>query len=767
MSTLSPERWREVSPHLDHALALDENERAAWLDAFASENPELADLIRRLLQEHSALSDEKFLETAPEVPAGEASLKGRRVGAYTLLSSIGQGGMGSVWLAERSDGRFERRVAIKFLHFSVAAHGGIERFKREGRILGQIAHPNVAELLDAGVTTSGEPYLVLEYVEGEPITEYCDREKLGVNARIRLFLEVLGAVAHAHTNLVVHRDLKPSNVLVRNDGRVKLLDFGIAKLLADDAAAASATLLTLEAGAAMTPQFAAPEQITGAPVTTATDVYALGVLLYLLLTGHHPAGDNPRSPADLVKAIVDTEPPRPSEITAHNTNHEAGTGLANGEKLSRELRGDLDNIVAKALKKNVAERYTSVAAFADDLQRYLKHEPVSARPDSFGYRASRFIRRNRVAVGLTTVAMLAIIAGTTATLIQARTARRQRDTALRERDRAARVTQLLTDMFKVSDPNEPAGSGVSAREVLDKASFEVSTELKNNADLQVEMLSAIGVVYSNLGVYDEARALLEKSIEVGRAAGESSDPVVLRAMDNLGVVLMQEGRPAEAERWQRQALEIQQRVLGPEAPDTLGTMTDLANTIDEQGRPDEAIALARKTLDLKRRVFGQENESTLALMDNLAAMYGGDGRFQESEQLEARTIELERKVFGPHNLRLLNSMSNQGDTLFYLQRYSDAKDIWEQARSVELQVLGPTHPETARSTYNLGCIAAQEGKIDQAFLYLKDAIDYLSPRTAPKITNDPILSSLRKDPRFAALVNRAKKRNPGEAKCPL
>lgn len=766
MSTLSPERWREISPLLEHALSLDEKQRAAWLESFAAENPALGDLLVKLLQEHSVLTDEKFLEAAPEVPVNEGSLQGQTIGAYTLLSPIGQGGMGSVWLAERSDGRFERRVAIKFLHFSVAAQGGIERFKREGRILGQLRHPNIAELLDAGITPSGEPYLVLEYVEGQPITEYCDRGALDVRARIRLFVDVLSAVARAHANLIVHRDLKPSNVLVSQDGQVKLLDFGIAKLLADDASS-GATVLTLEAGGALTPQFAAPEQITGAPVTTATDLYALGVLLYLLLTGHHPAGDNQRSPADLVKAIVDTEPPRPSEITAHRRADDVATHpLANPEKLSRELRGDLDNIVAKALKKNAAERYGSVAAFADDLQRYLKHEPISARPDSLSYRTNRFIRRNRVAVGLTALAIVAIIAGATGTLIQARTARRQRDAALRERDRATRVTALLTSMFNISDPSETVGNGVTAREVLDNASSQVATELANAPDLQAEMMSAIGVVYSNLGLYEQARTLLEKSIEVGRVANPS-DPAILRAMDNLGSVLMQQGQPAEGERWQRQALELQQRVLGPEATDTLNTMTDLANSLVEQGRQEEAIRLATKTLDIKRRVLGPENEMTLSLMDNLAAMYGMAGRFHESEELEAKAIELTRKVDGPNNLRLLNSLNNQGDTLFYLGRYSEAKGMWEQALNVGVTVLGSKHPERARSTYNLGCVAAKEGKRDQAFTYLNGAISYLSPRVVPQVSNDPVLAPLRNDRRFHSLVARAGRRTPTQAKCPL
>jgi len=518
---------------LDHALSLDEEERASWLASFEAQNPEVAHLVRQLLQEHGVLSEERFLETAPAPPESESSLTGHRLGAYTLLTPIGQGGMGSVWSAERSDGSFERRVAVKFLRFSVAFRGGIERFKREGRILGQLSHPHIAELLDAGVTPSGEPYLILEYVEGQPITEYSDHQALDINARILLFLDVLSAVAHAHANLIVHRDLKPSNVIVRKDGEVKLLDFGIAKLLANDATSASQSLLTLEAGGAMTPQFAAPEQITGDAITTATDVYALGVLLYLLLTGHHPAGDEQRSPAELVKAIVDTEPKRASEITAG----QAGVGLAaqrvsTPERLSRELRGDLDTILAKALKKNAAERYGSVPAFANDLQRYLKHEPISARPDSFSYRASRFIRRNWVALGLTMLALVAVITGTTATLMQARTARHQRDAALRERDRATRVTGLMTSMFKISDPNQTVGEGLTAREVLDKASAQVTTELANDPDLQ---MGAIGVVYSNLGLFDQARGLLEGSIQVGRAAGRASDPTVLRAMNDLGV----------------------------------------------------------------------------------------------------------------------------------------------------------------------------------------------------------------------------------------
>lgn len=349
MSALTPDLWREISPYLDQALATPEDQRTAWLESLRAEKPRLADLLQQLLEEHHTLVKERFLEDTPSL-LGNQIARDQQVGPYTLISSIGHGGMGSVWLAERSDGRFERRVAVKFLHFAIAAPG-TERFRREGIILGQLAHPHIAELIDAGITANNQPYLVLEYVEGENITQYCDRLKLDVEARIRLFLDVLSAVAEAHAHLVVHRDLKPSNILARKDGQVKLLDFGIAKLLAEQGNYET-TLLTAENGAALTPQFAAPEQVTGDTITTATDIYALGVLLYLLLTGRHPAGQARLSAADLVKAIVDIEPTRPSQTTTLEDNEElaANRGTVSA-KLSRELRGDLDTILGKALKK--------------------------------------------------------------------------------------------------------------------------------------------------------------------------------------------------------------------------------------------------------------------------------------------------------------------------------------------------------------------------------------------------------------------------------
>lgn len=388
------------------------DERSIWLSSLQNENPALAYELEILLREHRVLADEGFLEvSALELPGGPG-LAGQTLGVYTLVSQIGYGGMGTVWLAERSDGRFERRVAVKVLNFALMGKGGEERFRREGRILGRLTHPHIAELIDAGVSLVGQPFLVLEYVEGDHIDRYCDRNQVGIRERVQLFIDALGAVAQAHANQVVHRDLKPSNILVRTDGQVKLLDFGIAKLLEGDGKTGESPL-TLEGGKAMTPEYAAPEQLKGELVTAATDVYASGVLLYVLLTGCHPAGAGPRTPASLLKAILETDPPRPSEIVARVQAKEetpatnAAKRATTPDKLARMLRGDLDTIVAKALKKEPQDRYSSIKAFADDLQRYLRHEPISALPDAIPYRAGKFVRRHRSSVIATLLVTLA------------------------------------------------------------------------------------------------------------------------------------------------------------------------------------------------------------------------------------------------------------------------------------------------------------------------------------------------------------------------
>jgi serine/threonine protein kinase len=387
-----------------------------------------------------ASADPSRRESDPPPPGGE--MAGRVVGAYTLVRQLGQGGMASVWLARRSDGRYEGQVAIKFLHEGGWPGAGAERFVREGDILARLAHPNIARLIDAGGTDAdGYRYLVLEYVDGVPIDRYCEAHGLGVAARVRLVMDALAAVAHAHNHLVLHRDIKPANILVTAAGEVKLLDFGIAKLLGHASQPAGATRLTLIAGTAFTPAFAAPEQMNHGDVSTATDVYALGVLLYLLLSGRHPTAVPGTTPFDQLQSALEVEPRRMSEAVARAAGRElAPAGPA------RQLRGDLDNIVAKALKKNPAERYAGAQQLFDDLQRYLSSEPVMARPDAALYRLAKFVRRRRLSLAAAAAVLLALTAGAGLAAIEARESRRQRDQA------EGLIEFMLGDLRRKLDP---------------------------------------------------------------------------------------------------------------------------------------------------------------------------------------------------------------------------------------------------------------------------------------------------------------------------
>src|SRR6266536_3074813 len=814
MSQLNPEQRRALSPYLDQVLTLSGDAQVAWMEALRARDSGLASQLEALLEEHRAATQEGFPQKGPTLSPASHQLAGEALGAYKLISSIGQGGMGVVWLAERSDGRFERRVAIKVLNVAVVGRGGEERFKREGAILGRLSHPHIAKLLDAGVSITGHPYLVLEHVEGKPIDQYCDQRKLDVKARVCLFLDVLDAVAHAHANLIVHRDIKPSNVLVSKDGQVKLLDFGIAKLLEGEGQDGAATLLTREGGSPLTPEYAAPEQVTGALVTTATDVYGLGVLIYLLLSGHHPAGGSLRSPAALLKAIVETEAPRLSAAASSTAADVESSAAANrattSDKLGRVLRGDLDTIAAKALKKNAEERYSSVAAFADDLSRYLKQEPIRARPDTFTYRTAKFVRRNRTAVVLAMLAAIAILAGLAGTFVQARTARRQRDIAFRERDRANRITGFMTDMFKVSDPSQARGESITAREILDKAAHQIETGLARDPEAQAHMMYVMGEVYDNLGLIPEGMSLVERAAGLQRKVLGPENPETLTSMDLMGKILVEQGRLTEAETLQRGTLAVRSRVLGREHPDTLHSMSRLARVLSWESKNAEAEKLGREAVDIERRVLGPEHPETLRLTNNLVSILWGEGQeklYAEAESLQREAVAIERRVLGPEHPDTLNGMISLGvilrrrgqyaeaekvyretlrmqsrvlgpehpDTLVLRDnlatalakqaRYQEAEGLYRETRAIQQRVFGPEHPYTANSTYNLACLAAVQGHREQALSLLDQAVGHgLAPRVALAIENDEDLKSLHGDHRLVILVARAKKSNAASQK---
>jgi serine/threonine protein kinase/Flp pilus assembly protein TadD len=715
VSTFNQDRWQQISPHLDTVLSLPEEERTAWLATFRREKPELADLLEELLMEQAIVDKEAFLAGQPNTPF-ETSQVGQTVGAYRLISPIGEGGMGTVWLAERCDGRFERKVAIKFLRYSLGSLTGAERFKREGRILGQLSHPHIAELIDAGVSTTGQPYIVLEHIDGKPIDAYCDTHRLDVSARIVLFLDVLSAVSRAHVSLVVHRDIKPSNVLVRNDGQVKLLDFGIAKLLAEDGNPA-ATHLTLEGGVGLTPLFAAPEQITAGAITTMTDVYALGALLYLLLTGQHPSIAESSSPAQLVKAIVEKEPARPSDAcVSGEATKVADRRATTPERLRRQLEGDLDLIIGKALKKYPTERYSSAIALADDLQRFLDHEPIRARPDSFLYNAAKFVRRNRTAVGFSAVAACAVLAGAIGILIQTRTARIQRDFAFRQLARAEADNELMS--FVLSDA-APSGKPFKVNDLLDRAEQIVQHQPPGDPINRSELLIGIGRLYANEDAAAKSLRVLEEAYQTSRSLADpliraeagcdladaqarggdtqKAEALFQEALHELpqgpefalqrgdclllgGEVARERGDANTAISRVLEAQQVVQNSFLQSKPLDVTIAIDKATTYRVAGRNLEAIAAFKEAAALMKELGRENTRDAVELFNSWAYTEAQLGHPMTAETLYARAISISRDSESEAAVSPM-VLNNYAKTLHVLGRLNEAASYSEQACS--------------------------------------------------------------------------------------
>jgi tetratricopeptide (TPR) repeat protein len=704
MATRTSERWVLLSPYLDEVLDLTLEERGPWLASLRGRDPEVAAELERLLVDRDLLQRDGFLERAPVVMQAP-SLAGLEIGAYTLISPLGAGGMGSVWLAERTDGRFTRKAAVKLLNAALIGRSGEERFRHEGRLLGRLTHPNIAHLIDAGVTATAQPFLVLELVEGEHIDRYCDRKALGVEARIRLFLDVVEAVAHAHANLIVHRDLKPSNVLVRDDGVVKLLDFGIAKLLQKESGTHPA--LTREGARPLTPEYAAPEQLTGGPITTATDVHALGVLLYVLLGGPNPAAGTSGSAADLIRAIVETEPPRLSQV-------------APGGKA---LRGDLENIVAKALKKRPGERYGSVTAFADDLRRYLRREPVSAQADTWAYRATKFLQRRARPVAVAAGVVLLVAALTTYYTVQLAS---ERDHARIEAAKAARMSELMTSLLTGADPYATRDHEPTVRNILDAGAERVQKELADQPELKAEMLNVIGRVYQRIGLLDTARPLLEEALALNRTrASGAATAGLAQSLNELGILVREGGDAASAVPLLEESLSMRREVLGNMDKDVAVTLVELGRAFEDQGLLDRAEPLFREALAIRKAIFGEQHRETSTSKAGLALILLRRGDLAGAEPLFREALATSRAVLGEDHPNTGAGWNNLGLLLIGKGEPAAAEPMIRQALAIREQHFGARHASVANNRTNLGTSLIEQGRYDEAEAVLREGLDIL------------------------------------------
>jgi serine/threonine-protein kinase len=677
MSEIYSRDWDRLSRLLDELLDLEAPARAERLAALRTGDATLAAAIEKLLAHERSADDEGFLEGSA-LDMGEPSLAGRTLGAYRLERALGAGGMGSVWLARRSDGRYEAMVAVKLLNLALLGRGGAARFRREGELLARLAHPHIARLLDAGLAEGGQPYLVLEYVDGAPIDRWCDARRLGIEARVRLALDVLDAVAHAHAKLVLHRDLKPSNILVTADGQVKLLDFGIAKLLGGEGSSDAPTELTQAGSRAFTPDYAAPEQVQGGDVTTATDVYALGVLLYVLLAGVHPTTRPGDAALERLRAVVEAEPRPLSQAAGDGEAVPAAAARAEtAHRLARVLRGDLENICAKALKKAPEERYATVAALADDLRRWLGDQPVIARPDSFAYRAAKFVRRNRMGVGAAAVAFATLVAGVVTTTWQAAEAHRQRAAAVAQRDRAqvllARNEAIASFVGLMFSEALPAGQAKVVEEMLERSESLIDTEFADQPAEQAEVLRVLASYYTSLNEPKKQYELLARARRIVERVPDRSLQARLECDEGAAAAVV--GRQDEGakllERWGA-ATDIEPEM----AARCLQLRASLAqNAADPAG----ALRWAQAGLDRLHAAGMTGTRTEATLLGDIAFAHHLAGRNDEADRSYAAALERLRELGTPQGFDALRLMLDWGVVRNAMSDYRGALDLYERA----------------------------------------------------------------------------------------
>jgi eukaryotic-like serine/threonine-protein kinase len=745
MASNDANRWQRINAVLDAVLASDSADWSRVLDESCAGDAALRSDVESLL---SRVDDaDGFLASFPSAVAAALvtdveerntpSMEGRRVGAYRLVRQIGRGGMSRVFLAERADGQFEQQVALKLLRPGIDSALDQVRFRAERQILATLNHPNIARLLDGGVTDDGQPYLALELVDGDPIDRYCDARSLSLRDRIQLFLTVLEATQYAHRNLIVHRDLKPSNILVSADGRVTLLDFGIAKLL-DPVAVPGEAPATRTGAIVMTPEYAAPEQVQGGPVGTATDVYALGVLLYQLLTGRRPYEVRGMSAADCQRVICEVEPPRPS--TTFDAAGDAGDSAARArqrgttpERLAKRLRGDLDAIVALALRKERNLRYGSTEQFARDLSRYLEGRPVLAHRGGRRYRLVKFLRRRRVEVLAGAAITASLVAGAGLSLTQAGRANRERSRAERAAqqskaasDESAGVTSFLLGLFEARDPTEARGDTLSAWDLLHRG-VRRADQLQGQPLAQARMLEVTAQAYVKLGKFDDAIAILERSMALRRGAGSGETADMARALGHLADALRLSGQFGAADSAARQALAIQQRVLDPGDLAIATTLHLIGNLAIYRGDLATAEQYHRHGLDLRQRVVGPSDSLTGTSHLLLGSTLRREGNDTAAEREFRTALSIFESSRAPHNEGVADALIHLAYLLeVHPTRFREAEPLYDRALEVRRRLYGNGHPLVAAAIGDIGAYYARHSRnYAKAERLLNERLDFV------------------------------------------
>lgn len=776
-----PERWKKIEEIFSNAIELPKSDRAAFLQNICAGDTELLNEVQSLLDQDSGT--DTMLGTVISHAAGSLSeteikeFEGRHIGPYRITGLIGQGGMAEVYSAIRDDDQYQKQVAIKLIRNPGAAFL-IKRFQHERQILASLEHPCIARFLEGGTTEDGIPYLVMEYIEGEPITTYCINRSLNIRARLELFRSVCDAIQYAHRNLVIHRDLKPSNILVTSEGVPKLLDFGIAKLLNPDWITDVPTVAhTVTSIRIMTPEYASPEQIRGENVTTSTDIYSLGVILYELLTGSRPRDFKTKSLADIERIITEEEPQKPSLAVVKNISATESRPIADTKKLSRELAQDLDNIVMMAMRKEPQRRYLSAEQLSEDINHYLQGRPIRARTPTLSYRAAKFVGRHRIGVAVTAAFLIFALIFVAGILRERSLAEQARIKAEREAARAKAVTEFLQDTFRAGNPfRNKLGRDVTLIEALQNAAKGIETSFKDQPETEADIRNTVGYTFMRLGKYDDAEKNLLRALEIRkklyprdhadialsldnmgtlnhekgnlpqaekyfqealamrRNLYPNGDKLVSDSLNNMGVLLHDEGKLAEAEKTYRECLEMRYKFYGPESDETASTITNLGAVLIEKENFPAAESMMRKALELDRKRWGDNHPNVAFSTNNLAFCLEKQGKIDEAAPLYKKVAEMNPKLLGPEHPITSRGMCNLGRILMLQGNLQEAEPILRKALELQKRIMEPNHPQTANTMMTLAQVLQRKDQCTEAEPLYRDAIEiYTKSNYRPNI----------------------------------
>jgi len=720
---MDKKRWKNTEAEFDAFFDLSESKKKERLETLREESPQLYEDLKNLLE--LAENSQNFLEegrdkylntlfkdlAAESAPETEEDFVPRKVGRYKLLKPIGRGGMGNVYLAERVDGLFERKTAIKFVRTELNNREVKKRFNREKKIQASLDHPSIARLYDASTDEHGVPFLVMEYVDGHPITTYSNENQLSVKQRVELFISVCQAVQYAHQNLIIHRDLKPSNIMVNPEGECKLLDFGIAKLLDQSG---DLPELTRSGQQYFSMKYAAPEQIQNRPVNTLTDVYSLGVLLYQLLTGSLPYTITEQTTyGEFERKICDEPVPKPSSI------------IRKSKDLYKQLQGDMDNIILKALEKSPDRRYRSAEALADDLKRYLHNLPVSARPVGVVYRSRKFIQRNKKISSFAAVLLILILSGlyyhTTEISEERDIAEIQRDLAELEAAKTARVSEFVVSLFEQSDPYSSSGKELTVGNILAQGRDRIET-LDEAPLVQAEMYMVLARVYRSLAEHETAHNLSGQALTLLENQALPDSVSLASAWTMRAYTLSSLGRYGEAEEAHRQALEL----TSPEnKPVMAERLNNLGLAVFSLGRLGESQELLEEALNLRRAELSESAELAASL-NNLALVLAAQDKRKEAEPLYRAALEMRQSVLGNEHPTTTYSMTNLATLLDQMNHLEEAEAGYREALRLRRNIFGDEHPAVASVLYQIGWLQSRRGQLDQARVHLEEALEIRS-----------------------------------------